>query len=58
MSTAQFLVRMPPELRDWVADAAKEDDRSMNSFIVFLLKRTMAAQMKNASAAVTAEAPN
>ena len=48
MSTSQFLVRMPTELRDWVASAAKKDDRSMNCFIVTILKRAMDAQKGNA----------
>jgi hypothetical protein len=49
MSTAQFLVRMPIEVRDWVATAAKKDDRSMNCLIVMILKRAMDAQKGNAS---------
>lgn len=57
MAIAQFVVRMPAEVRDWVEDAAKKDDRSMNGLIVSILKRAMAAQKENAPAASTAEAP-
>lgn len=58
MATAQFVVRMPPEIRAWIAGTAEKDDRSMNSLIVSILKRAMGAQNENAPAAVTAGAPN
>lgn len=57
MTTAQFVVRMPPELREWVAGAAEKDDRSMNWLIVSILKGAMEARTKNAPTAVTVEAP-
>lgn len=51
MSTAQFLVRMPAEVRDWIAGAAQKDDRSMNYLIVSILKRAMDAQKGDAPTA-------
>ena len=57
MSTAQFLVRMPHEMRDWIEGAARQDDRSMNQFIVSILKRAMDAQKESAPSAVTDGAP-
>lgn len=57
MSSVSMMVRMPPDVRDWVEEAAKKDERSMNWLIVSILKRAMAAQCEDAPAAVTAEAP-
>lgn len=58
MTSVSMMVRIPPEVRDWVQDKAKKDDRSMNWLIVAVLRRAMEAQKENAPAAVTAEAPN
>ena len=57
MTTVSMMVRMPPEVRGWLADAAKKDDRSMNWLIVSILKRAMTAQKESASTAGTVEAP-
>jgi predicted HicB family RNase H-like nuclease len=57
MQTVQFMVRMPPDLRDWVEEAARRDERSMNWLIVSILKRAMAAQTESAPTAATVEAP-
>lgn len=50
MSMAQMVVRMPAEVRDWLENAAKKDDRSMNGFIVTMLKRAMASQSQKENA--------
>lgn len=57
MISVNMMVRIPPEVRDWVQGEAKKDDRSMNWLIVSILKRAMDAQKENAPAAATAEAP-
>lgn len=42
MKEAEMMrVRLPPEVRIWVADRAKRDAGSMNSVIVRTLKRQM-----------------
>lgn len=58
MTTVNMMVRVPADVRNWVADAAKSDDRSMNWLIVSILKGAMEAQTKNAPTAVTVRAPN
>lgn len=51
MATAQFVVRMPTELRERIATTAERDDRSMNWLIVSILKMAMDAQKENAATA-------
>ena len=58
MTTVNMMVRVPANVRNWVAEAAKSDDRSMNWLIVSILKGAMDAQKENAPAAVTVGAPN
>ncbi|HET7832356.1 MAG TPA: Arc family DNA-binding protein [Gallionella sp.] len=56
MSTEQFIVRMPPGMRSWIAETAKKDDRSMNNLIVSILRRAMNAQKETPQPVQTAEA--
>lgn len=54
MSTVSFVVRMPPELREQLAESAKKEERSMNWLIVSFLKQGLAfngAKMENAPTA-------
>lgn len=37
-------IRVPHDLKEWLRKRAKEDDRSVNSFIVQLLKSAKADQ--------------
>jgi predicted HicB family RNase H-like nuclease len=57
MATVQFVVRMPADMREWISIAAKKNDRSMNWFIVSILKGAMDAQKESAPTAGTVEAP-
>lgn len=42
MNATGLMLRLPPELKKWLADVAKKDDRSMNSQAVKILKGAMA----------------
>ncbi|WP_300585227.1 Arc family DNA-binding protein [Marivita sp.] len=39
--TVPFGLRMPDEIKEWAKRRAKEEDRSMNSMIVRILKERM-----------------
>ena len=39
---AAFSIRVPEDLKEWLQDCAQEDDRSVNSYIVYLLKAAKA----------------
>ncbi|NGO49751.1 Arc family DNA-binding protein [Allomesorhizobium camelthorni] len=39
-----FSIRIPDDLKEWLQDRAKEDDRSVNSYIVQLLRAAKAMQ--------------
>jgi hypothetical protein len=42
MNEAKVQLRLPPHVREWLADAAKRADRSMNGQMIAILKEKMA----------------
>lgn len=48
MNATGLMLRLPPEVKKWLAEMAKKDDRSMNSQAVKIFRGAMAQ----------AEAPN
>lgn len=48
-ATVQKLLRLPPDLFGQLADWAREDDRSVNSLIVHLLRRCVSERSRRAA---------
>lgn len=46
MEIADLKVRMPTEVKDWLASRANENDRSMNSEVIAILKSMMRGQSR------------
>lgn len=44
METVGLMVRMPVEVRNWLSDVAKKNERSMNWMLISILKEKMAAE--------------
>ncbi|MGK5020762.1 hypothetical protein [Janthinobacterium sp. LB2P10] len=44
MEIIGLMSRLPVDLRDWLADEAKKEERSMNWMLVSILKEKRAAQ--------------
>lgn len=44
MKAIGLMVRLPPDVKAWLADEAKRSDRSMNGMLVSILKEKKAAQ--------------
>lgn len=42
---ATLLVRLPPDMKQWLKEDAKKNDRNMNSQIVAVLRERMNKQM-------------
>ncbi|SMF93900.1 Arc-like DNA binding domain-containing protein [Methylomagnum ishizawai] len=47
-------VRLPSDIKEWIADGASRNYRSLNSEIVFRLKQCMDAQKNEAPSVATA----
>jgi len=43
------MVRLPPEVKAWLAETAAKNDRSMNWVLVSILKEAMQEAAKNAA---------
>ena len=41
MKAVGLMVRLPPDVKVWLADEAKKNDRSMNGMLVSILKEKM-----------------
>lgn len=42
--TIGLMLRLPPEVKKWLAEIAKKDDRSMNGQVVRILRGAMESQ--------------
>lgn len=49
MNLKPFGLRIPPELRQWIADRAKDEGRSMNAEILQLIKVAKRSQDSEAT---------